>query len=158
MHVGEICTRSVVTCSRGTSAREVAQLMSERHVGDVIVVDMQPDGSVPVGVVTDRDLAVSVIARGRDPDAVRAGELMNERLVTAVQTEGVYDAIWHMRSKGIRRLPVVDGHNRLLGVLTADDVTRFLADELSAVACIAPQQTQLEQARLRARHSKETTR
>jgi CBS domain-containing protein len=140
MHIGEICTRSVVTCRRDASARELACLMRERHVGDVVVVDEHEGLLTPVGVVTDRDLVVKVLSLGGDPDVVRAGDLMAKTVATAFESELVYDAIWHMRGKGIRRLPVVDARNHLLGILTADDVTRFLAQELGDMARISTHQ------------------
>ncbi|HEX7440753.1 MAG TPA: CBS domain-containing protein [Caldimonas sp.] len=146
MHIGEICTRSVVTCRRDASAPEIAQLMRDRHVGDVIVVDEHEGQLTPVGIVTDRDLVVQVMAQRLDPELLRAAELIAADLVTAAESEGVYDAIWHMRSKGLRRLPVVDAHNHLRGVLTADDVTAFLAEELTEVARIAPYQIKREEA------------
>jgi len=147
MHIGEICKRSVVTCGRETSALELAQLMRDHHVGDVIVVDEYEGRQMPVGIVTDRDLVVQIMAKGVTPELVRAGDMLVGDLVTVVETEGVYDAIWHMRSKGIRRLPVVDAHAHLLGVVTADDVTEFLAAELTEVACIVPRQIRLEEAK-----------
>ena len=146
MHIGEICTRSVVTCGRETSALELAQLMRDRHVGDVIVVDEHDGQMTPVGVVTDRDLVVEILAKGANPDLLRAGDLIANEIVTAFESELVYDSIWHMRGKGIRRLPVIDSHNHLLGVLTADDVTAFLAEELTEVARIAHRQIKREEA------------
>lgn len=146
MHIGEICTRSVVTCRREASAMELAQLMRDHHVGDVIVVDEHEGVVTPVGVVTDRDLVIEVMAKGVNPDHLRAEDLVAVEITTAFESELVYDAIWHMRGKGIRRLPVVDAHNHLVGVLTADDVTKFLADELTEVARIAPHQIKREQA------------
>ena len=146
MHIGEICTRSVVTCGRETSALELAQLMRDRHVGDVIVVDEHDGQMTPVGVVTDRDLVVEILAKGANPDLLRAGDLIANEIVTAFESELVYDAIWHMRGKGIRRLPVIDSHNHLLGVLTADDVTAFLAEELTEVVRIAHRQIKREEA------------
>jgi CBS domain-containing protein len=112
--------------------------MRDRRVGDVIVVDEQEGRMIPVGLVTDRDLVVEVMAKGIDPRHVRAEGLMAGEIVTAFESELVYDAIWHLRSKGVRRLPVIDAHNHLLGVLTADDVLGFLAEELTEVARIAP--------------------
>ena len=103
---------------------------------------------MPVGIVTDRDLVVQVLAQGVGPDALTANDLMSDELVTAVESEVVYDAIWHMRTKGIRRLPVVDERKYLIGVLTADDVTEFLAEELTEVARIVPRQVKLEKAAL----------
>lgn len=152
MHIGEICTRSVVTCRRDASARELASLMRERHVGDVVVVDEHDGISTPVGVVTDRDLVVMVLATDSDPALLRAEDLMAINVATAFDSELVYDAIWHMRGKNIRRLPVVDAHNHLLGILTADDVTRFLAQELSDVARIATHQVERESSASRPTH------
>ena len=146
MHIGEICKRSVVTCGRETSALELAQMMRDRHVGDVIVVDEQEGRPTPVGIVTDRDLVVQIIAKGVKPELVRAGDMLVGDLVTADETEDVYDAIWPMRSKGIRRLPVVDAQARLLGVVTADDVTALLAAELTELARIVPRRIKLEEA------------
>lgn len=120
--------------------------MRDHHVGDVIVVDELEGQVTPVGVVTDRNLLVEVMAKGVNPDLLRADDLIANEIVTVFESEAVYDAIWHMRGKGIRRLPVVDAHNHLRGVLTADDVTKFLAEELMEVARIAPRQIKREEA------------
>jgi CBS domain-containing protein len=147
MRIAEICTRSVVTCGRETSALTIAQRMRESHVGDVIVVDVQDGMMSPVGVVTDRDLVIEVVAKGLDPASVRAGDLLAADAVMAIDSENIYDAVWHMRGKGIRRLPVIDAQGHLVGVLTADDVTRALAEELTELTRIAPDQVRREQAR-----------
>lgn len=144
MVVSEICTRDVVTCSRGTGVRELAQLMREGHVGDVVVVERRNGGAVPLGIVTDRDLVVRVLAKGLDIDAVTAGDLMGEPLTTVFGSEGMDDAIWHMRGHGIRRLPVVDSHGFLLGVVTMDDIAARLATDLADMVRIVPSQDQRE--------------
>lgn len=148
MNLMDICTRSVVTCDRGMGAQALARAMRERHVGDVVVVDPCDGGVTPVGIVTDRDLVVQLIACGVDPARYCAEDLMNGDIVTAVGSETVFDAIWHMRRGGVRRLPVVDARNRLQGLVTMDDLTDALAQELSALARIAPRQADREQARL----------
>ena len=142
MQIREICTREVVHCGRDTSVAQIAQLMRNHHVGDVVVAEPQQGKLVPVGIVTDRDLVVQV--QGVGPDTLTAQDLMSDELITVTEAEVVYDAIWHMRSKGIRRLPVVDERKFLVGVLTADDVTEFLAEELTEVARIVPRQMKLE--------------
>jgi signal-transduction protein with cAMP-binding, CBS, and nucleotidyltransferase domain len=147
MRVADICTRRVVTCGRDANAQELAKLMRDCHVGDVIVVDAPEEGrGRPVGIVTDRDLVVQVMAQGVAPELVRAGDLMKDKLVTVEESELVFDAIWHMRGQGVRRLPVVDVHRRLVGVITADDITAFLASQLTETARIAPHEAKLEQA------------
>lgn len=144
MRIKEICTKDVLTCAREASALEAAQLMRKFHVGDLVVVDQRDGRAVPVGILTDRDLVVEVLAAAIGPADVTAGELMRGEAVTASDGEFVYDAIWHMRSKGVRRLPVVDSKGFVVGILTADDVARFLAAEFAEVARIAPQQVARE--------------
>jgi signal-transduction protein with cAMP-binding, CBS, and nucleotidyltransferase domain len=147
MRLGELCTRSVVTCGPNDSAADLARLMRKHHVGDVVVVEAVEDAQRPLGVVTDRDLVMQVLATGADPATVTASTLMSPAC-NALGSESVYDAVWHMRRKGCRRLPVVDDHGRLLGLVTLDDLTRFLAQELTELGRISGQQSELEGARL----------
>jgi CBS domain-containing protein len=141
MRIAELCTRAVVTCRRDATAQTLARVMRDRHVGDVIVID---EREVPIGIVTDRDLVVQVMAAGVAPEALRAEDLIGGGLTTALTSETVYDAIWAMRSKGIRRLPVVDEQEHLVGVLTSDDITEFLAQELTGIARVMPRQLEIE--------------
>jgi signal-transduction protein with cAMP-binding, CBS, and nucleotidyltransferase domain len=147
MRIADICTRSVVTCGRRTSATEAAQLMREHHVGDLVVVEERDGKVTPVAVVTDRDLVIEVMAQGLDPALAQVGDLIVDELVTAAESEFVHDAVWHMRGKGIRRLPVTDAQGKLTGVLTAGDVSRCLAEELIEIARIAPTQVRRESVR-----------
>ena len=112
--------------------------MRDLHVTDVVVVDERGARMVPIGLVTEHDLVVRVIATGASPEQVRATDLMGTQFETVRDSEFVYDAIALMRRKRLLRLPVIDAHGALVGVLTADDVTDFLASELTEVARIAP--------------------
>jgi len=144
MQVSEICTRQAVTCGRDAGIRELAQLMRDGHVGDVVVVDRRNGSVVPVGIVTDRDLVVRVLAKELDVAAVTAGDLMAQPLETVVDSESLNDAIWHMRSRGIRRLPVVDGRGSLLGIVSMDDIAAHLAADLADMVRIVPSQSERE--------------
>jgi CBS domain-containing protein len=147
MRIGEVCTRDVVYCEDDASIVLIAQLMRDHHVGDVVVVEETGNKRIPVGIVTDRDLVVEVIAQGVAPNELRAKDLMRRgALATAKESALLYSAIALMRDKGIRRLPVVDADNALVGVLTADDVTEFLAEELTEIARIVPRQRKVEAA------------
>jgi CBS domain-containing protein len=148
MRIGEICTREVVYCGRGDSVQHVAQLMRNCHVGDLVVAEWHDGRLVPVGVVTDRELVVKVLARGAEPATLTAGDLMTRRVVTAAESEPVHAAIERMRAEGVRRLPVVDADGGLVGVLSADDIGELLAEELAGLARIAPRQATLEKAAL----------
>ncbi|WOB10632.1 CBS domain-containing protein [Piscinibacter gummiphilus] len=145
MRVGEICTRVPVTCTRETSLTEVAGMMREQHVGAVIVVDRDADARPrPVGVVTDRDLVVEIMAKGVDPLTFLAGDLLMGSLHLVNECDSIYDAVWQMRGHGVRRLPVVDDGGALVGVLTSDDVTRVLGEALSDIARTVPNQIRQE--------------
>ncbi len=137
MSIGEFCTREVVIAEQDTTIVELAQLMRNHHVGDVVVVERQGDRVVPVGIVTDRDIVVELIAKNIDLDTVTTGELMRPELITGKENEGIWDTLQRMRNKGIRRLPVVNYNGDLEGILSIDDLIELLADELNTLAEIA---------------------
>ena len=138
MPVGEICNREVVVAERTTTIVEAARLMRRYHVGDLVVVDEVQGRRVPVGMVTDRDLVVEVIAREQPFASCTVSAIMSATVVCVPETAGVIEAIQLMRSHGVRRVPVVDAGGALVGSLAADDLLDLLAEELSALARIAP--------------------
>ena len=138
MPVGEICNREVVVAERTTTIVEAARLMRRYHVGDLVVVDEVQGRRVPVGMVTDRDLVVEVIAREQPFASCTVSAVMSATVVCVPETAGVIEAIQQMRSHGVRRVPVVDAGGALVGILAADDLLDLLAEELSALARIAP--------------------
>lgn len=134
MPIGEVCNREVVIAQRGDTTLEVAKMMRQYHVGDVLVVDDRGGKRTPVGIVTDRDLVVEIIATGLDPSAITVGDIMVPELAVVKEDTGVFESIQYMRAKGVRRMPVVDGSGGLVGILTLDDLLELLADELSFLA------------------------
>lgn len=134
MRVGEFCVREVIECTRKASALELSQLMRQSHVGDVVVVD-QPNGKkIAVGIVTDRDLAVEVMAKERDPALVTAEDLMGRKLVTVGEGSDVYETAELMRYEGVRRVPVVDDQGGLAGIVTMDDLLKIIGEQLALLA------------------------
>jgi CBS domain-containing protein len=134
MRVGEFCVREVIECTRKTSALELSQLMRQSRVGDVVVVD-QPNGKkVAVGIVTDRDLAVEVMAKESDPALVTAGDLIGRKLVTVGEGSDVYETAELMRREGVRRVPVVDDQGGLAGIVTLDDLLKIIGEQLALLA------------------------
>ena len=134
MPIGEICNREVVIVQPGSTAREAAQLMRQHHVGDVVVVEERGGKRIPVGIVTDRDLVVEIAAPELDPSAITVGDIMAQDVATVKENTGIFEAIQYMRSKGVRRLPVVDGSGGLVGILALDDLLELLAEELLALS------------------------
>jgi len=133
MLLGSFCVMDVVTCLRSTTASEAARLMRERHVGDLVVVDEEADAPAPIGLVTDRDLVVEVMGRGLDPSRTTVGSLARTPVVIARDDEDSTDALERMRVNGVRRLPVVNAHGRLVGVVTADDLIVRMAESMHAL-------------------------
>jgi CBS domain-containing protein len=146
MPIGMFCNRLVVTASRQASTREAARLMREHHVGDVVVVNDSAGRRVPVGIVTDRDIVVGVVAAAVDPDALTLGELALAPLVTVPEDMQYAEAIRVMRDNAVRRLPVVDSTGVLVGIVTLDDLLHQLVKPLADLADIAGSERRREMA------------
>jgi CBS domain-containing protein len=144
MEVGKLCTVDTVCCTRDESVQGAAFLMRKHHVGDIVVVDETDGVSVPAGIVTDRDIVVSVVALGLDPNGLQVGDIMTDDLLTADEHDDVSNTIERMRLRGIRRVPVVGEGGRLAGIVSADDLLGFLAEEMEDLARISPYQQQHE--------------
>jgi CBS domain-containing protein len=134
MPIGDICVRGVITCNRDTKIDEVAQLMRQHHIGDVLVTEESKGKQAPVGIVTDRDIVASVIALKLDPAIFSAGDLINRKLITVRADLGVFEAIREMRKHGVRRMPVLDQEGTLVGIVSIDDLIELLAHEMSELA------------------------
>lgn len=134
MSVGEICNREVVTAERQTSIVEAAKIMRKNHIGSIVVVDHVEHPCRPLGIVTDRDLAIEVMAKDLAPESVTVDQIMGRELLTARENDGIWETILRMRAMGVRRLPVIDRNGSLVGILSMDDLLEFLASELSDLA------------------------
>lgn len=132
MRTGDICKRGVIVARRSTPLNDIAQLMRKNHVGSVVIVE-DADAKRPVGIVTDRDLVVEVMAPGLDPNKVVAGDIMTSSPAVARKDE---DALWSlktMRDRGIRRLPVVDDAGALVGIIALDDLVEHVGVALGDI-------------------------
>ena len=132
MTAGDICTRNVVVAAKTEMVVDAAQRMRTTHVGAVVVVESKDGRHVPIGIVTDRDIVVSVVAG--DPDHLNfmlIGDMMTTDLVLARADDSIESAVRLMQQHGVRRLPLVDAEGGLVGVLTMDDVLKYLVGEQS---------------------------
>ncbi|HXG53143.1 MAG TPA: CBS domain-containing protein [candidate division Zixibacteria bacterium] len=130
MSVERICSKAVVTISPIATILEAAKLMHSKHVGCLVVVDE----SRPVGILTDRDIVLKVIAKEKNPGTTTVGQVMTPNPTMINVNYDVLDAVRLMRSRGVRRLPVVDERRRLLGIVTMDDVLRAFGAEVGDLA------------------------
>lgn len=134
MPIADLCIREVVHTGRDTTIQEAAQIMRHHHVGDLIIAEHVGDDLIPLGIVTDRDIVLSVVAPGLDPKAITAGDLMTENLVSIREGAGLFDCLQKMRVNGVRRLPVVSERGGLVGIVTLDDVLELLAEEMGELS------------------------
>ncbi|MDA8165037.1 MAG: CBS domain-containing protein [Desulfobacteraceae bacterium] len=134
MTVGEFCNREVVIATRDDVIVEIAKLMRQHHVGDVVIVDQAKLPPVPVGIVTDRDIVVELVAEEVALESVKAGDIMSYELVTAREEDGIWETLQRMRAQGVRRVPVVNRDGGLEGILTVDDLLELFSEELLALA------------------------
>jgi CBS domain-containing protein len=137
MTVGEFCNREVVIASEEATIVEAAQLMRRYHVGDVVIVDHSKSPPVPIGILTDRDIVVEIIAAEVSLDSVKVGDVMSNELITAQEDDGIWDTLQRMRGRGVRRIPVVNAQGGLEGILTVDDLLELFSEELINLAKIA---------------------
>jgi CBS domain-containing protein len=143
MTAGEVCNRQVVFAKPETSIVDAVGLMRTHHVGDVVVV-REPDGDrVPIGILTDRDVALAVERLLRLPH-LRVADVMSANLVTSPESENLYESLKKMQSHGIRRLPVVNDGGGLEGILTFDDVVELLSEELTDLAKLVAKEQKRE--------------
>jgi CBS domain-containing protein len=112
----EFCTTNVITALEGEAVFDAAKKMLDRGVGSIVVVDHDER---PMGMVTDRDITVKVVALGKDPKSTLLKEIMGKDLVVLSQDRGIFETTTIMREKGIRRTPIVDHEGKLAGIISA---------------------------------------
>ena len=134
MRIGEICTRPVVHIRRESTLREAVSVMARQQVGALVVVEDGGGRGVPIGMLTDRDIAMAVLTAGADPDRASVTTAMTPEPVTCREDDGLFDVITLMRKRGIRRLPVVDANGALTGLVAADDLVGAIAEHLGELA------------------------
>ena len=136
MPVRNLARSDIVTATPDESIQGLATTMQADGVGCVVITD----DDTAVGIVTDRDLVVRLLASGTDPNEVVAEDVMTETLCTIDDTAGFYHATELMSEHGVRRLPVTDGNGSLTGIITIDDLNELLADEHQQLAGVIRQQ------------------
>jgi CBS domain-containing protein len=134
MDVNLICNHNVATIGQSQGVLDAAALMREEHVGNLIVVETRANAQVPVGILTDRDIVVGVIAKRVAPDEVTVGDAMTRNPLTVREDSSIEFALREMRRHGVRRAPVVRVNGDLVGVIAVDDIIEHIAKQLSSLA------------------------
>jgi CBS domain-containing protein len=131
MSIATICRRDVQQAQPGECVTTAAARMKEHGVGTLVVVDAQHR---PIGIVTDRDLALRVLGEGREPQRTRVLDVMTSHPRTLAPENSLEEALAAMRTLCVRRLPVVGPKGELIGVVSVDDLLAALAGELGGLS------------------------
>ncbi len=147
LNAGDLCTRIVTIADRGMGVVQAAQLMRERHVGCLVVVDETSQGRLVVGMLTDRDIVTSIVAKAIDTDVLVVEDAMTTDVATAGESDSMADLLATMRRKGLRRLPVTTPQGVLIGLVTLDDLLVVMAEQLQAMAAVVDNEQRRERER-----------
>jgi CBS domain-containing protein len=126
----ELCTKPVVTIGPDAPVRDAARLMRDKNVGAVVVVNT----GKPLGIITDRDITVAVVAADDDPGTVTVRDVMHRDPTVIHEDKGLFDAVKMFGSSGVRRLPVVGKTGKVTGIIALDDVLMLLGNEMAHVS------------------------
>ena len=134
MTIASICRREIITIDATASLRDAATLMRERHVGALVVTVKSGGHEQVVGLITDRDMAIEILARDLNPAGVKVGQIASRKLASVCDTAGIGEAVTVMHQAGVRRLLVTEAEGRLAGFVSADDLLEALAAQLGVLA------------------------
>ena len=142
MKLGHICETDVVTTSAQAPLGDAAAEMRRRQVGALVVVEQRDGGSWPVGIITDRDIAMAAMTRCGDVLCV--ADVMTQNLIVARDRDDFFEGLSKMRRFGIRRLPIVALDGRLRGIITLDDIVDVLSMKLREASGVVPRERRVE--------------
>ena len=144
MRTGELCNRTVITATAENTIEEAARLMRDHHVGCLVVTRENEGQLEPAGIVTDRDIVIELIAKSVPLEDVTVGDIMSYALLKVTEDETVFETAQRMRSRGVRRVPVVTQTGALAGILALDDILSLLGEELSLLSRLTLRESQQE--------------
>jgi len=143
MTIKNICKTDIVTIERTALLKKVSGLMQSQHVGCVVVVDALDGKKLPVGIITDRDIAL-VLGSSSKPQDLLVEHIMQSAPITVNKTDGIFETILKMRVNGVKRVPVIDDSGALYGIICADDILELMAEEVSNLSKINDVQVKKE--------------
>lgn len=142
MPISDLCSKNLVCVERGATLQYAAQLMKKHHIGGVVVVEANGKNK-PVGVLTDRDIVLSVVAENR-PLSTRVQDVMSKDIVKVGKGQGIAEVVDRMESNGVRRIIVVDEVGNACGLVSADDIIQLVARELNGLGRLVERQVENE--------------
>lgn len=145
MLLSNFCILDVACCTPRTTILEAAHLMRKKHTGDLVVVEDDEERQEPLGIITDRDIVVEVLANGLDPSTTTVSSVIRTPVVIAREGEDSAQALERMRVHGVRRMPVVGSRGKLVGIVTVDDMLKSLAQQATVLTEIVSREQRQEE-------------
>jgi len=144
MSIESVCKNEVATIEQTATLAQASQTMAERHVGSLVVVRNYDGKQIPVGIITDRDLAL-VLGSSPRPQELSVEQIMRHQPITVQISQGILETILKMRESGVKRMPVVDDSGGLVGIVCADDLTSLISREAAELTKITETQIRKEE-------------
>jgi len=141
MNIGEVCTREVYMVNPGEPLLQAAHEMRRRNIGCVIVVEPHGKPLVPIGIVTDRDIARALPEHPSNLGTLPVAYIMTRDPLALRENESIVDAMERLRQRGVRRAPVIDASGDLVGIVSTDDLLAVVAEQLGSLARLVDRQT-----------------
>lgn len=136
MTVGSICNREVIVALSDETVADAIRLMRQHHVGDLVIIRNRGKLAIPVGILTDRDILISVIGEGLEPADLLIKDIIMSDPVTVREDYELEDAVKLMRTRGVRILPVTGKEGELVGIVSLDDILDLLAEEVADLSAL----------------------
>ncbi len=131
MPIGEFCAKDVVTALGEETIFDAAKKMGSKQVGAIVVVDSKKR---PIGMITDRDITVRVVAQGKDPKSTLLREIISSDLMMLNQERGLFETARVMCEQGVRMVPVIDREGKLVGIICLDDLMVIFGEEMASLS------------------------
>jgi len=145
MTAGEYCNREVIIVEPTISVTEAAALMRRHHVGDLVVVEKEGEEARPVGIITDRDIVIEVVAQKIDPDSLTVKDIMSTDPLRVAETVSLLDTLELMKQRGVRRVLVIADRGGLQGLLSEDDAIELIAEQINDLTQLVDREITREQ-------------
>lgn len=142
MPVSDLCSKNLVCVEKGASLQYAAQLMKKHHVGGVVVVESNGK-SKPVGMLTDRDIVLGIVAENL-PLSTKVQDVMSTDIVKVSKGKGIAEVVDQMESKGVRRVILVDDAGNACGLVSSDDILQLVAREMNGLGRLVTRQLENE--------------
>jgi CBS domain-containing protein len=141
----DLYEKNVVCLKSDHTVWDAANLMLENHIGDIVVTESHNGKTVPVGIVTDRDIVISSVAKKLAPETLKLYEIITKKMVTATEGSNLSDLVQLLTDEGISRLPIVDSDGALKGILTSKRLFQYFAEGICELSSLSNQQQRREE-------------